>query len=60
MSIVHISHFRVPADMLHARKETEKKFSGSYDQHGDSYFEKTTSEQLRKVFNKIDEMVCVT
>ena len=46
--------------MLHARKETEKKFAGSYDQHGDSYFEDTTPEQLKKVFKKIDEMVCVS
>ena len=43
--------------MLHASKLTTKRFSEGYDRHGDSYYEDTTVEELKKVFRKIGEKV---
>ena len=48
---------RVPSDMLHTSKLTTKRFAEGYDQHGDSYTEDTTVDQLKRVFKKIDEEV---
>lgn len=49
--------FRVPSDMLHTAKLTAKRFAEGYDRHGDSFYEDTTAEELKRVFKKIDERV---
>ena len=49
--------FRVPSDMLHTAKLTAERFAEGYDRHGDSYYEDTTTDELKGVFKKIDEQV---
>lgn len=56
---IEIFKFRVPSDMIHTSPETDKVFSQSYDKYGDSYFEDTTEQELRKVFEKIQKEVCL-
>ena len=43
--------------MLHTAKLTAKRFAEGYDRHGDSFYEDTTAEELKRVFKKIDERV---
>ncbi len=50
---------RIPSDMLHTSSRTAEKFAQSYDRHGDSFYEDTTVEELKKVFNKIEEQVSI-
>ena len=43
--------------MLFSTHQTEKDFALSYDRHGDSYYDDTTVEELKQVFQKIAEKV---
>ena len=44
--------------MLHTSALTKQRFERGYDRHGDSYYEDTSVEELKKVFSKIEEQVC--
>ena len=43
--------------MMHTAPATLKAFAEDYDRHGDSYYTDTTVEELKKVFDKIEEQV---
>ena len=47
----------MPADLIYTSHKTADKFAQDYDRHGDSYYEDTSVEDLKKVFKKIDEQV---
>ena len=46
-----------PTDMIHAKPETEKMFSQSYDQYGDSYDQDCTIESLKEIFSRMDSKI---
>ena len=48
---------RVPSDMIFTCPKTEKLFAADYDKYGDSYYEDTTEQDLRKVFDRVEEEV---
>lgn len=44
-----------PADMIHTSPKTQKAFHLEYDDYGDSYSEDTTVDQLKTVFDGMEE-----
>ena len=46
---------RTPADMIHSSPSTAADFAVDYDRHGDSYYDDTSVEALKGVFNKIPD-----
>jgi len=48
---------RVPLDMLHMTETTCAEFSLDYDCHGDSYYDDTDVDGLKKLFDKITPKV---
>ena len=49
---------RVPLDMLHISESTAAEFAPHYDRHGDSYYDDTDVDGLKKSFHKIEPEVC--
>ena len=43
--------------MIHTSPKTIRKFALDYDEHGDSFYDDTTVDQLKAVFNKIEKEV---
>ncbi|XP_064626451.1 DNA ligase 4-like [Lineus longissimus] len=44
----------VPSDMHHTSPKTTRKFAFDYDAYGDSYYEDTSVQQLKRVFQKVE------
>ena len=42
--------------MIYTKLETLNKFSEGFDKHGDSYFEDTDENELKKVFSKMKDV----
>ena len=43
--------------MIHASPKTTTMFSQEFDSHGDSYYDDTNVEALKKVFAQIEKQV---
>ena len=43
--------------MVHMSKTTEEEFALDYDRHGDSYYDSTDVDDLKKLFDKIEPEV---
>lgn len=48
---------RVPLDMVHISESTAAEFALHYDHHGDSYYDDTDADSLKKSFDKIEPEV---
>jgi DNA ligase-4 len=46
-----------PSDMIYSKPETERMFSKSYDQYGDSYDQDCTVESLKEIFSKMESKI---
>lgn len=44
-----------PADMIFTSEKTAASFADDYDRHGDSYYEDTTVDALKKIFKNVEE-----
>ncbi|KAK2168896.1 hypothetical protein LSH36_13g04032 [Paralvinella palmiformis] len=44
-----------PNELIHISPKSEKKLAKMFDCHGDGYYDDTNVDDLKKVFNKIDE-----
>ena len=51
---------RVPLDMMHMSETTAAEFALDYDSHGDSYYDDTDVDGLRKSFDRIEPQVIAT
>jgi len=60
IQIVLLSLLRVPVDMLHISESTAAEFALDYDRHGDSYYDDTDVDGLKKSFDKIEPQVTAT
>ena len=48
---------RVPLDMMHISESTAAEFAEDYDCHGDSYYDDTDVDGLKKSFDRIEPQV---
>jgi len=42
-----------PTDMIHCAPRTISSFSGDYDRHGDSYYDRVTVDELKTIFDRM-------